>query len=120
MISKGIESAYRLVVERRLQLISSRPLLVELVRVLIQKFGWQPIRAEDAGGQVTQLADIVRPTELIHQIEADPADNRVLEAALAGGADFIISGDHHLIDLKEWRGIPIRNPASFLQSNEFA
>jgi predicted nucleic acid-binding protein len=99
--------------------ISSRPLLAELVRVLIDKFGWQPIRAEDAGGQVSQLADLVKPTELIHEIEADPADNRVLEAALAGAADVIVSGDHHLLDLEEWRGIPIQNPASFLRSKEF-
>jgi uncharacterized protein len=113
------EHAYRFVVERRVQLISSRPLLAELIRVLIEKFGWQPIGAEEAGRQVAQLADIVKPTELMHEIEADPADNRVLEAALAGDADVIVSGDHHLLELEEWRGIPIQNPASFLQSKEF-
>lgn len=105
--------------ERRVQLISSRPLLAELVRILIEKFGWQPTRAEDAGGQIAQLAYIVKPSELLHEIEADPADNRVLEAALVGDADMIVSGDHHLLDLREWRGIRILDPASFLQVGGF-
>lgn len=99
------ERVYRLVAEEMVGLIASRPLLAELIRVLTEKFGWEPLRAEDAGGQVAYLADIAEPTEPIHAVEADPADNRVLEAALAGAADLIVSGDHHLLDLREWRGI---------------
>ncbi|MBK5228350.1 MAG: putative toxin-antitoxin system toxin component, PIN family [Actinobacteria bacterium] len=112
------ESAYRPAVERRVWLITSRPLLVELVRVLVEKFGWEPICAEEGGGRVAQLAEIVEPEEVVDEIQTDPADNRVLEAALAGKADVIVSGDHHLLDLLEWRGIRIQNPSAFLQLGE--
>ncbi len=44
----------------------------------------------------------------------DPSDNIYLACAVEGAADFIVSGDHHLTDLKIFRRIPIVNPAIFL------
>lgn len=79
----------------------------------------ETIQAEEGGGRVARLAEIVEPEELIDEIETDPADNQVLEAALAGNADVIVSGDHHLLDLREWRGIRIQDPAAFLQLGGF-
>lgn len=108
------ETFYRLAVQRRVNLVSSRPLLVELARVLVSKFGWQPDRAEQAVAQIVRIADIVEPMERISEIEADPTDNRVLEAAAEGGAEAIVSGDRHLLELGSWRGIRILGPAAFL------
>jgi len=48
-------------------------------------------------------------------IKDDPSDNKYLECALEGKADFIISGDHHLKDLKSFKGIRILEPAMFLE-----
>lgn len=45
----------------------------------------------------------------------DPKDNFVLELAVSGGADVIVSGDNDLITLGRYDGIPIRTPAQFLQ-----
>ena len=75
------EAFYRLALEGRIELVTSRPLLTELGRVLTEKFGWEPARAEEAVGQVIRLAEVVEPKEALSEIEADPADNRVLEAA---------------------------------------
>lgn len=108
------EGVYRLVLEERLGLVTSRSLLVELGRVLTEKFGWQPDRAEEAVEQVVRLAEIVDPHEQLDVIAADPADDRVLEAAAEGGVDSIVSGDRHLLELGEWRGISIQSPAEFL------
>jgi putative PIN family toxin of toxin-antitoxin system len=47
-------------------------------------------------------------------IEKHPSDNPVLECALAGHASFIISGDDHLLKVKEYQGIVILPPAGFL------
>jgi uncharacterized protein len=44
----------------------------------------------------------------------DDADNRVLECAVEGHAESIVSGDRHLLDLKEFRGIPIVRVSDFL------
>lgn len=43
----------------------------------------------------------------------DPSDNRFLEAALAGKADYIITNDHHLLDLKKYEGILMIRPGKF-------
>jgi predicted nucleic acid-binding protein len=53
------------------------------------------------------------PSERIDVIKADPADNLVLEAAVAGKADIVVSGDRHLFALKEFRGIRIMTAVSF-------
>jgi putative PIN family toxin of toxin-antitoxin system len=47
-------------------------------------------------------------------IKEDPSDNKYLSAALEAKADFIISGDHHLKDLKTFQGIRILDPSTFL------
>ena len=109
------EAVYRFVLERRIELVSSRPLLAELGRVLTDKFGWEPERAQRAVEQLVRLADVVEPREEVMDIGVDPADNRVLEAAAEGGADVIISGDRHLIELSSWRRIAIERPAAFLE-----
>jgi uncharacterized protein len=108
------EAVYRLALEGKIEIVTSRPLLAELGRVLTEKFGWEPERAEEAVAQLVRLAEIVEPSETISDVDADPADNRVLEAAAAGGAAAIVSGDHHLLELKAWRGVPITTPAAFL------
>ena len=43
----------------------------------------------------------------------DKADNRFLEAAVAGKADYIITSDRDLLDLKEFEGIKILKPGAF-------
>lgn len=48
-------------------------------------------------------------------VRADPDDNKILACAIEARADFIISGDHHLTDLKEYKSIRIVNPDTFLK-----
>jgi putative PIN family toxin of toxin-antitoxin system len=112
------EAFYRLALEGRIELVTSRALLAELGRVLTEKFGWEPDRAGEAVGQVIRLAEIVEPGEALSEIEADPADDRVLEAAAEGNADAIVSGDNHLLALGTWRGIPIQLPAAFVAEHD--
>ena len=56
----------------------------------------------------------VDPQEHLDVIKDDPDDNRVLECALEAKASYIVSGDHHLLQLKEHQGVVILSPASFL------
>lgn len=96
------------------RLVTSRPLLTELGRVLREKFGWEPEYAQEAVAQLVRLAVVVEPDEQISVIVRGPDDNRVLEAATAGRADMIISGDKDLLESASWRGTPIHDPATFL------
>lgn len=108
------EHVYRRVLEGDVTLITSRPLLSELGRILTDKFEWDPPYATEVIAQLLRVAELVEPDEEVADIEDDPADNRVLEAAAAGGADVIVSGDRHLRKLVTWRGIRILEPAPFL------
>jgi len=60
-----------------------------------------------------QAIEVVPPQQLT-VIKRDPTDNRYLECALQGDASVIVTGDRHLLDLGEYRGIQILTPAGFL------
>lgn len=48
-------------------------------------------------------------------IKADPDDDKVVETAVVGNAEFIVSGDHHLLDLDSIEGIAIVNAREFVR-----
>ncbi len=108
------ETVYRLALDGRIRLVTSRPLLVELGRVLVAKFGWRRERADEAVAQLARVADVVRPREKVREILEDPSDDRVLEAGIEGDVEAIVSGDRHLLKLRVWRSIEIERPAEFL------
>ena len=58
------------------------------------------------------MGEIVTPEAPLHVIE-DEADNRILECAVTGRADLIVSGDRHLSRLKSFHGIEIIRPVDF-------
>ncbi|KAB2940879.1 putative toxin-antitoxin system toxin component, PIN family [Candidatus Methanoperedens sp. BLZ2] len=60
------------------------------------------------------FADVVNPEIKIDAIKADPDDNMILECAVTSGASYIVSGDKHLLDLKEYGMIKIITPKAAL------
>jgi hypothetical protein len=52
----------------------------------------------------------------LHVINEDSEDNRILECALASGADIIVSGDKHLLKLGKFRKTKILTPREFFDS----
>ena len=108
------EAVYRLALEGHLEIGTSLTLLAELGRILGQKFGWIPDRVEAAVAQMTRIASVVEPRETVQVVKADPADDRVLEAARAFDAEVIVSGDRHLLDLGTWSEIDIVSPTEFI------
>ena len=61
------------------------------------------------------LCEVVVPHSPVHVIREDPADDRILECAAAAKADMIVSGDSHLLELREWRSIRIVSPTDFMK-----
>jgi putative PIN family toxin of toxin-antitoxin system len=63
---------------------------------------------------LTSVVVMTAGTEEIDAVKDDPDDNKILACALEGEANFIVSGDHHLTDMKVFQNIPIVNPDAFL------
>ena len=112
----------RLVLDDSVNLAVSSGILDEAYRVfhypkivrLLEKHGVTPEQAESFIERLNAIA-VVTPGELIPDvIRDDPSDNMFLACAVESESDYIISGDHHLTDLKIYRGITIVNPATFL------
>jgi len=101
----------------RLQLLYSPVLLDEMVTVLarprLAKYG---LLADDAVALIdymTAFGLLVIPTQSL-AVCRDPKDNHILEIALAGRADAIVSGDADLLVLHPFEGIPVLSPGDFL------
>ena len=100
-------------------LFTSAPLLAELRGVLArEKFAKQfearALSAEEVFDGYAALATIVIPAIISPTIAHDSSDDIVLATALAAQADAIVSGDAHLLDLKQYHGIPILTAAETL------
>ena len=92
---------------------TSSHIVNETRRILVDKFFWTREEAEAAEVWLKTFSKSVNPKNRISVID-DVPDNRILECALEGRADFIISGDHHLTDLTNYQGIKIVAPSTFL------
>lgn len=95
----------------------SPDILREAERVLGRsKFGLRPEHVLEIMALFKDTFEIVIPSLEVQAIQSNPEDNHVIEAALAARAEFIISGDKHLLNLAEWEGIHVVSPAQFIRS----
>lgn len=96
-------------------LIATEDTLDELDRVL----GYDHLPFTDADRErylaiLSQEVTLVAPEQTLDVIDCDPDNNMFLECAVVGEAAFIVSGDDHLLDLGDFRGISTVSPADFL------
>lgn len=98
-------------------LVSSGPLLEELDEKLRTKFAVPDDKREAFLEQLTSRANVVTPSIVLNEVPDDPDDNRVLECAVEGRADCIVTGDRHLLRLNAYAGIPIVTVRQLLQSS---
>ena len=64
--------------------------------------------------RIYRKAEFVTPEEKILVVLADTTDNKFIEAAIKGKTDYIVSGDKHLLELKEYKSIPIITAREFI------
>lgn len=99
---------------KKFTLITSIEILTELVEILRRDFGYADNVAYYWYQFIGANSSVVTPTQKIELIREDPDDNKVLECAIEGKAEYIISGDIHLLNLKVYKGIKIVKPDEFL------
>ena len=116
---KSLERLFVLVNRRKIVLGFSPSTIDELFRVVgYPKIPKQADKMEKEIGvlldKLLAASELVYPAEKLSLVPGDDSDNRILEIAIEARAEYIISGDRHLLDLGSVKGIPIVKPSEFL------
>lgn len=96
----------------------SQPILDEIKDVLTRKdkpFKLLSQEAEDIIANIISYSFLIKPNTKLNVIKEDEQDNRILECALESGANYIISGDPHIRELKKFKDIEMVSPTEFLE-----
>lgn len=103
----------------KVDIITSDKIITELKKVITYpKFLILVNQSNLTSGRLVrrylESVKLVKDRYLLKIIEDDPSDNIVLSCALSAKADFIVSGDKHLLNLKKFQNIPILSPKEFI------
>ena len=112
--SRAEEAIFR-VVESQDYLIISRAIIHELLTTLSRKFSRDREELAHVAVFLTEIGELVYPKRKVSILKDDP-DNRILDCALAGHADVIVTGDRAMLALGEYKGIKILTLKDYLKS----
>ena len=109
VVDKGLNRAFTLLISGPLRKETSLTLKKFVKKGLlsksdVNKFLWELVSRSEL---------VIRNVPL--KVCRDPKDNMILETALCGKADFIVTGDKDLLVLNPYEGIPIITPKKFLE-----
>lgn len=101
-----------------IEILVSEAILSEIERILrlkIRRPLWDIVTILIA---IRQNSTLISPESELLVVTEDEADNRIIECAFQGKAQYIVSGDRHLLSLKEYQGVRILSPIEFLREIE--
>ena len=105
-----------LAIEGEIELYISKEIIREVEGVLSrEKFNIAEENLRYIISSLDSIAEFVNPKNKLDIIKKDPQDNKILECAIESEADFIISGDTHLLELSEFQKIKILETADFIK-----
>jgi len=109
-----------LIKQNEVELVISPSVIKEIKRILlypkIQKYHQKTAQQLDTFfNDLLIFAWVVEGQAEIDVIQTDPTDNKYLACALEGEADYIVSGDRHLLDLGLYQGIKLIKAKAFLK-----
>ena len=108
------EEAYLQAVRGDFQLFTSVTILTETANILQTKFGWSDTRVAMLVGAISKTATVLKTEPLLHDL-ADEADNRILECVALAAADFIVTGDKHILALDHYQSTQIVKLVEFVE-----
>ena len=107
------EAALLRIIEEKDRLLVSRPLVTELLDVLARKFERDAEELARIAVFIDSVSLTVRPRRRLRVLKDEP-DNRVLECAVAGKAEAIITGDKALLELRAYSGVSVLSLRDYL------
>ncbi|MGH7815454.1 MAG: putative toxin-antitoxin system toxin component, PIN family [Candidatus Binataceae bacterium] len=112
---KGAEAFERIVAGRGTPIVS-KAIVSELLGVLARKFRREAEELAHLAVFLNELAETAEPRRVLKVLQ-DEADNRILECAIAGHADAIVTGDRAILALGSFEGIKILSLRQYLESD---
>ena len=110
------ERAIDLVIDARVNLCLSKEIIHEVLGVLARKFSKGPEELARTAVFLSELGELIVPREKLAVLDDEP-DNRILECAVTGHADVIVTGDRAMLNLKKYQRIRIVTLRQFLDEN---
>ena len=101
--------------EGKIQIFTSEDIEQEILDKLITKFDLNSCDADKIMVDFSSFTKPIRVSRRIHVVKDDPDDDKFIECAVECSAEFIVSGDKHLLKKKKYKGIDIVNAATFLK-----
>ena len=109
------EKAFALTLSGAAVSVTSPAILAELDGVLRRKFRLAAADARTIASFVREVSECVEPAIVIDVVKKNPADNVILECAVWGRAEYLVTGDKaHLLPLDPFRGVRIVSPRDFV------
>lgn len=107
------EAAVLKAVNGDIELLISKPIVNETLEVLARKFDRNAEELARVAVFLSELGKLVSP-KIKLKILSDEPDNRILECAVAGHADIIVTGDQAMLRLSEYKKVKIIALKDFL------
>mgnify|MGYP001596929451 CR=1 FL=1 len=105
-----------LFIKGNIEVFISPFILSEIERILRERFEWGEGNIRSVLNQIKRQTILVHPRIKVTVIKWKDDDNRILECAIEGKVQYLISGDRkHLLPLKEYQGTKIISPSEFLK-----
>ena len=101
-------------IEGEFDVFISEEIIEELEEILRRDFNESDDFIKEQVRLIKEYAEVVEIKERVVIVKEDFKDNKIIECAISASADFIISGDNHLLRINEYRGIKIISPREFI------
>jgi uncharacterized protein len=109
------EKAILKIIEGEDTLVISKDIINEVLSVLSSKFGRDREALSHVAVMLSELGALVKPIKKIRIFKDEP-DNRILECAITGNADVLVTGDKEMLRMREHKGIRIISLKEYLES----
>jgi uncharacterized protein len=108
------ENAILKIIEEEDSLLISKDIIDEVLSVLSSKFGRDREELSHVAVILSELAQWVKPARRIKFLKDEP-DNRILECAIYGKADLLVTGDKEILQVREYKGVKIISLREYLE-----
>jgi putative PIN family toxin of toxin-antitoxin system len=106
LLGRAAERMINATLVARWRIYSSKHILGE-VQTVLQRLGFAKRLATLTRDRIRRRSSLISPPPSRHSVPGDPNDSPILRAALACGADYLVTNDRHLLELNPCEGLEI-------------